>query len=110
MCECLVDNVPEVSSKLFSFIYLILNIIVSGLGTYMVAIKENPSNSEQLKKSALFQFLSSFVVFGWFWSVYWGITLVQKCPEGGSTVVHKSEGYGEVKSNDNEKGDANLAK
>ena len=76
MCQCCIENVPELE-KSDAILFLILNVIVSGLGTFVLGLKQGQSG-EDIKKTGIIQFILSFFIVGWFWSVYWGITLVQK--------------------------------
>ncbi len=95
MCQCCIEDVPEIE-KGDAMLLLILNIVVSGLGTYILG-KRQGAPGDAIRKKGIIQFLFSFLFFiGWFWSVYWGITLVLKSegsiPIKYATVPSKSEG------------------
>ena len=79
MCICLIDNVPS-EEKTTAILFMIINILVPGLGTFIIGIKQNPVNNDLLKTGAL-QFFMAFIIIGWIWSIWWGIALVQNCQD-----------------------------
>ena len=73
----LVSNVPYVS-KPVAFVAAFFNFIFPGLGTAIAACAANENVSKTQLLIALFQFLTTFVIIGWIWSIYWGYLLVMK--------------------------------
>ena len=74
----MVSDVPYVS-KPVAIIAAILNLILPGFGTSLAACMGNNETVSKTQLSvALVQFLTSWVLIGWFWSIYWGYLLVVK--------------------------------
>jgi hypothetical protein len=75
------------------------------LGTLCIGLRANPTNSD-LIRTAVFQFILSFVLFGWIWSIWWGIVLVQKSRDEQSpdsqSLTQNEQGYGAVNRNQNQ--------
>ena len=73
----LVSNVPYVT-KPVAIIAAILNFLLPGFGTMIAACASNETVSKTQLTIALIQFLTSVVLIGWIWAIYWGYLLVMK--------------------------------
>ena len=73
----LLSDVPYVS-KPVATIAAILNLLIPGLGTTLAACFANENVSKTQLVISLIQFLTSWLLVGWIWSIYWGYLLVIK--------------------------------
>ena len=73
----LVSDVPYVS-KPVAIIAAILNFLLPGFGTVLAACMASDNVSKTQLCVALVQFLTSWILIGWIWSIYWGYLLVMK--------------------------------
>lgn len=76
-----VSDVPKVSLTV-SYIVAFVNVILPGFGTMIAAFVATSTNSTAVSKTQLaigfMQFLTSFALVGWVWSIYWGWLIVQR--------------------------------
>lgn len=73
----LVKNVPHVS-KPVAVIQAILNLVFPGIGTMVMACASNESVSKTQLSIGMLQLLTSFVLVGWIWALYWSYLCVMK--------------------------------
>ena len=73
--------------KPVAIIAAILNIILPGFGTALAACMANDNVSKTQLVIGLIQFLTSFVLIGWIWSIYWGYLLVMKAMDQQSQTM-----------------------
>ena len=73
----LVTNVPHVG-KPVAIVAAVLNFILPGFGTMVAACAASDTVSKAQLMIALFQFLTTFVLIGWIWAIYWGYLIVKK--------------------------------
>ena len=73
----LVSNVPYVT-KPVAIIAAILNFLLPGFGTMIAACAASDTVSKTQLTVGLIQFLTSVVLIGWIWAIYWGYLLVMK--------------------------------
>ena len=92
----LMTDVPIVHN-IVAYIMLALNIVLPGIGTMIAACMGSRYASDKTQITlGFFQLLTWAAIFGWAWSIYWGILIVQKS-EGGHLELrrllgHQSEG------------------
>ena len=78
----LMTDVPVVHNIL-AYIFLALNIVLPGIGTVSAACVGSVHASDKTQiVLGTFQLLTSVYIFGWAWSIYWGILIVQKSQGG----------------------------
>ena len=97
----LVSDVPYLS-KPVAIVAAILNFLLPGFGTALAACAADDTVSKTQLVVALIQFLTSVVLIGWIWAIYWGYLLVMKAmdkqaanmrgPMGG--MSGSGQGYG----------------
>ena len=73
----LVSNVPYVT-KPVAIIAAILNFLLPGFGTMIAACAASDTVSKTQLTVAPIQFLTSVVIIGWVWAIYWGYLLGMK--------------------------------
>ena len=73
----LVSDVPYLS-KPVAIVAAILNFLLPGFGTVLAACAANDTVSKTQLTVALIQFLTSVVLIGWIWAIYWGYLFVMK--------------------------------
>ena len=74
----LVSDVPLVHKYLSIFVALI-NLIFPGFGTMIASCASSGESVSKTQLSiGLVQFLTSFVLIGWIWAIYWGYLIVKK--------------------------------
>ncbi len=73
------DMIPVVN-KTYAVIILVLNIFFPGFGTMAMGFY-----LYQNFVIGILQFVLSFCIIGWIWSVIWGVTCVMKCTDSSST-------------------------
>ena len=73
----LVSDVPYLT-KPVAIIAAILNFLLPGFGTALAACAADQTVSKTQLTVALIQFLTSVVLIGWIWAIYWGYLLVMK--------------------------------
>lgn len=72
------NQIPALEA-LMSVIALVLNIIIPGSGTaLMAAMVPNNPNCNDMIIVALLQFVLAIVLIGWIWSIIWGVYALQK--------------------------------
>ena len=71
-------DVPVVHN-IMSYIVLALNVVIPGTGTILAAClsDSHAANKSQITIGFL-QLLTAIYIFGWVWSIYWGILIIQK--------------------------------
>ena len=98
----LVTEVPAVHN-IVAYIILALNVIIPGSGTCLsVCMAERYLNNKTQLFVGVFQLLTAIYLFGWIWSIYWGILIIQNS-QGGHRELKKLMG-----NNPNENNNANL--
>lgn len=74
-----VKDVPKVS-KPVAYVSAFFNVILPGWGTVIAAFMATSSSQTAVSKTQLFiglmQFLTTFALVGWIWSIYWGYLIV----------------------------------
>ena len=87
----LVTDVPAVHN-IVAYIILGLNVIIPGSGTCLSVCMagQNMNNKTQLFVG-VFQLLTAVYLFGWIWSIYWGILIIQQS-KGGHRELKKLMG------------------
>ena len=84
----LMTDVPVVHN-IIAYIILALDIVLPGIGTIVAACLGSRYASDKTQiVLGIFQFLTSYLIFGWAWSIYWGILIVQKS-EGGHLELRR---------------------
>ena len=73
----MIQNVPKVP-KIASFICTVVNILLPGFGTMLAACLTNDYTSKVQLAVGLFQFLSSFLLIGYVWALYWSYLIITK--------------------------------
>lgn len=59
-------------------VYFVLNIFLGGLGTFVLGLK---SKNKKLTTLALLQFVTSWLFFGWLWSIMYGYMMWKKAKQ-----------------------------
>lgn len=76
-----VSDVPKVSQPV-SYIVAFINFILPGWGTWVAAFAATSTSQSAVSKTqlsiGLMQFLTTFALIGWIWSIYWGYLIVIK--------------------------------
>ena len=73
----LIHKVPSVN-KYVGIAVFVFNLVLPGFGTGIAACAaEGPVSKLQLA-IGLFQFLTTYILVGWIWSIYWGWLIVSK--------------------------------
>lgn len=76
-----VSDVPKVS-KLVSYLVCFVNVILPGWGTWIAAFAATSQSHNAVSKTqlsiGLMQFLTTFALIGWIWSIYWGYLIIMK--------------------------------
>ena len=79
-----VSDVPKVS-KPVAYVVAFVNVILPGWGTAIAAFAATSSSQSAVSKTqlaiGLMQFLTTFALIGWAWSIYWGYLMVMKAME-----------------------------
>ena len=74
-----VKDVPKVSRPI-AYIAAFINVILPGFGTAIAAFAATSTSQAAVSKTqlsiALMQFLTTFALVGWIWSIYWGYLIV----------------------------------
>ena len=73
----LIRNVPQIS-KPAAVAQAVLNLVFPGIGTIMMACASNESVSKTQLSIGCLQLLTSFILIGWIWALYWSYLGVQK--------------------------------
>ena len=75
----LLTSVPRVNQNLAVVVFL-LNIILPGFGTMLATCfaKNDGIVSKAQICCGLLQFLTSFFLVGWIWSIYWGYLILKE--------------------------------
>ena len=73
----LITNVPHVS-KPVAVAQAILNLIFPGFGTIVMAFASKETTSKTQLSIGFFQLLSSFILIGWIWAIYWSYLCCRK--------------------------------
>ena len=73
----LVSNVPYVN-QVVGVIAAILNLILPGFGTMIASCAGNGAVSKTQLAIGLIQFLTTYILVGWIWSIYWGYLIAVK--------------------------------
>lgn len=63
--------------KTVAIVLLILNIIIPSLGTFLCACVGGGFRSTQIIVGLL-QFVTTPIIIGWVWSIWWGIEILNK--------------------------------
>ena len=72
-CKEIWDGIPRPKNKKWGCLFLILNILIPGIGTIFAVIKYNSPCNQFL--FGLFQLLLSGAVIGYVFSIIWGIRM-----------------------------------
>eukprot|EP00283_Hemiselmis_rufescens_P011248 CAMPEP_0173436372 /NCGR_PEP_ID=MMETSP1357-20121228/15907_1 /TAXON_ID=77926 /ORGANISM="Hemiselmis rufescens, Strain PCC563" /LENGTH=99 /DNA_ID=CAMNT_0014401443 /DNA_START=41 /DNA_END=340 /DNA_ORIENTATION=+ len=67
--ECTSMSVPSVKSKSLGMLCFILNIFLPGSGTLVAGLLEDKPSTMVI---GALQFVLSWIIIGWIWSVWWG--------------------------------------
>ena len=70
------DMIP-ITTKCFAIVLMVLNIIWPGLGAAFMACLE-PKFLKVNLIIALLQFVLTFIIIGWIWSIIWGVFCLMK--------------------------------
>lgn len=70
-------DIPPMGMNLAIFV-LIICIILPGFGTIAMMIISNSYNKRDFLIVAILQLISTFIIIGWVWSIYWGFIGIQK--------------------------------
>jgi len=81
-----VGNVPEGGDNCHGILVLILNILVSGLGTFLVGCAFTKQVNNQIMLWGLLQFICMIILVGWIWSIWWGVVYFIKRNKDGSVT------------------------
>ena len=73
----LISNVPSVS-KPVAVVQAILNLVLPGVGTWVTACAASENVSKTQLTIGFLQLLTSFVLIGWVWAIYWSFLAVKK--------------------------------
>ena len=73
----LVTMVPQVSN-IWAYVCLVLNILVPGTGTMLVACLGDANINKTQLGIGVAQLLTSVYLVGWFISIYWGYLIVKR--------------------------------
>ena len=77
----------------------ILNLLIPGVGTMITACAGTGVVSKTQIAVGLLQFLTTYVLIGWIWSIYWGYLIVQKA--WGKSQATQQPGIGAAYSGNN---------
>mmetsp|Transcript_39643 Transcript_39643/g.61955 ORF Transcript_39643/g.61955 Transcript_39643/m.61955 type:complete len:135 (+) Transcript_39643:91-495(+) len=69
---------PPVVQRDMAVVYFVLNIFLGGLGTFVLGLK---SKNKKLTTLALLQFVTSWLFFGWLWSIMYGYMMWKKAKQ-----------------------------
>jgi uncharacterized membrane protein (DUF485 family) len=72
----LVNKIPVLPTSI-AVLLLILNIFFPSTGTFYMACIGDKFRKSQIFVGVL-QLMTSFLLVGWIWSIYWGIVVVKK--------------------------------
>ena len=76
-----VSDVPKVSLPV-AYVTAFVNVILPGFGTMIAAFAATTTSQSAVSKTqlaiGLMQFLTTFALVGWVWSIYWGWLIVQR--------------------------------
>ena len=72
----LIHNVPKVNQYVGIAVF-VFNLILPGFGTAIAACAGESVSKLQLA-IGLFQFLTTYILVGWIWSIYWGWLIASK--------------------------------
>ena len=73
----LIRDVPYVS-QVAAVIFAILNLILPGFGTMFASCSSTGPVSKTQLTIGIIQFLTTYILIGWAWSIYWGYLIVMK--------------------------------
>ena len=73
----LITNVPQVS-VLVACLTAVLNVILPGVGTMIIACAPKETTSKTHLVIGILQFLTSFLIIGWIWAIYWSYLVAMK--------------------------------
>jgi hypothetical protein len=76
MFEGWIADIPSLPFGL-ALLLLIINVIVPSLGTFLLAFIGDKFRISQLIVGIL-QILFVIIIFGWVWSIWWGILILKK--------------------------------
>ena len=69
-------DVPVVHN-IYAYIVMFLNCIVPGTGTILAAcIADRYAANKTQLILGMFQFMTAPFIFGWIWSIYWGVLII----------------------------------
>ena len=77
VCENGQSSIVKVDSTM-GIVLLILNILWSGLGTVINGCMGSGGVVTDQIIVGILQFLTSMCLIGWFWSIWWGVLIMQK--------------------------------
>jgi len=76
-----VSDVPKVALPV-AYVVAFVNVILPGFGTMIAAFAATSQSQSAVSKTqlaiGLMQFLTTFALVGWAWSIYWGWLIVQR--------------------------------
>ena len=76
-----VSDVPKVALPV-AYVCAFINVILPGFGTMIAAFAATSTSQSAVSKTqlaiGLMQFLTTFALVGWIWSIYWGWLVVQR--------------------------------
>ncbi|KAJ1476748.1 hypothetical protein T484DRAFT_1823894 [Baffinella frigidus] len=67
--ECCSMSVPNVGTKGLGLFCLLANIFFPGIGSIVAGLKTDKPSTMII---GLFQFITSWLIVGWIWSIVWG--------------------------------------
>ena len=73
----LIHKVPSVN-KYVGIAVFVFNLVLPGFGTAIAACANDGPVSKLQLAIGLFQFLTTYILVGWVWSIYWGWLIVSK--------------------------------
>ena len=65
-------------NKYVGIAVFVFNLVIPGLGTAIAACANDGPVSKLQLAIGLFQFLTTYILVGWVWSIYWGWLIVSK--------------------------------
>ena len=92
-----VSDVPKVS-KPVAYVVAFVNVILPGWGTIIAAFAATSTSQNAVSKTQLtigvMQFLTTFALIGWAWSIYWGYLIVMTALNQDNNIKRGGPGVG----------------